>query len=207
MDETSATTSIGRERSSTFGAYASVTRELNCLSHGENLTVSTMRSMFSGVGISRGVGGRPRSSTWHGAVNIQTKQVEQHVTTAPPCLKTTSSSTAAPKWKIIFDDIINKELCDHLGGNCGLMNGQEFANKSSVISKAIGKKASQIVDDNTKIVASVYIGEIRGDGIEVASQCLLDPALDAFASGNFKNASIFAVGTLFVASFKRIIPS
>ena len=67
-----------------------------------------------------------------------------------------------------------------------------------MISKAIGEKEREVVDSGTKIVCWVFSGEIRGDGIEVASQCLLDVNQDAFACSNFKTATIFAVGTLFV---------
>lgn len=203
MDEKSTRNITGRRRSSTFGVYESAIREVNCLSQTQNLIVSPMRSVVSGVGLSSC--GRRRSESWHGSA-VQTRQVQEEVIASPASL-TKPHSEAATNLRNIFQEIITGELHAHLGDAGDLKCSQEFIDKSAVISKAIGEKARKVIDRNAKIIASVFIGEVRGDGIEVASQCLLDPAQDIFVFENFKTSDIFAVGTLFVTSYTPRISS
>lgn len=160
--------------------------------------MSPVRSVVSGIGSSDC--GRQRSATWHGAV-VQTNEVQDE-TNASSAYLTISGTRTVPTLKDAFQEIITQELHDRLGGDCGLKCSQEFIDESAVISRAIAKKARQMIDcSKTKVISSVFIGEVRDDGIEVTSQCLFDPAQDAFASGNFKSSSIFAVGTLFVVTY------
>ena len=48
-----------------------------------------------------------------------------------------------------------------------------------------------------KIMIKVIIGEVKGQGFKVASKCLWDPSLDNFASYQFQNEKLFAVGIVF----------
>lgn len=48
-----------------------------------------------------------------------------------------------------------------------------------------------------KIMVKVIIGEVKGQGFKVASKCLWDPTLDNFASYQFQNEKLFAVGIVF----------
>ena len=91
---------------------------------------------------------------------------------------------------------------EHLENEKDLKSSKEFNEKSAKIAKLISERARRLTGLNTKIVSSVFVGEVRGDGIEVASQCLLDPTHDAFASSSFKSPDIFAIGTLFVTAYE-----
>ena len=48
-----------------------------------------------------------------------------------------------------------------------------------------------------KTVTMVTIGQLKDEGIRVASRCLWNPAFDSFASYSFKNSSLFAVGIVY----------
>ena len=43
----------------------------------------------------------------------------------------------------------------------------------------------------------VTIGSVEGQGIRVASRCLWDHETDSYASATFKNATLFAIATVF----------
>ena len=177
-----------RNRSYTFGACDVATSDKDVCQR-RNLIVSPIRSVVSGIS---GVCARKRSSTWHGAALPQVDSdlsLKCLITRTAPCLKTK------------LCQIITEELSKHLENEKDLKSSQEFVEKSGMIAKVISTRARQLTGCNTKIVSSVFIGEIRGDGIEVASQCLFDPSQDAFASGNFKSPHIFAIGTLIVTAY------
>ena len=181
-----------KNRSSTFGGSDFVTSDRDACQR-RNLIVSPIRSAVSGMS---GVCSRKRSSTWHGTA-LQVDQVDSKEDLSFECLITRT----APCIKRKLCQIITEELNEHLENEKDLKSSQEFVEKSGMLAKIISTRARQLIGCNTKIVSSVFIGEIRGDGIEVASQCLFDPSEDAFASGNFKSPHIFAIGTLFVTAY------
>jgi len=43
----------------------------------------------------------------------------------------------------------------------------------------------------------VTVGEIANQGVRVASRCVMDQSTDNFASGSYKNASLFGVATVY----------
>lgn len=181
-------------RSCTIGACDVLTAAAEHVSCRQppNLVVSPVSSAESGMGVPA----RKRSATWH-AAPIYSNQVDLKGARTDECLDAQTGQTLKEK----LSQVIVQELSEHLENEVDLTSGQEFVKKSALISKVISTRARQLAGCNTKIVSSVFIGEIRGDGIEVASQCLFDPTQDAFASGNFKSSHIFAIGTLFVAMY------
>ncbi|CAM9665951.1 unnamed protein product, partial [Laminaria digitata] len=48
-----------------------------------------------------------------------------------------------------------------------------------------------------KIVVQVTIGEMKDQGVRVASRCLWDTATDNYASVNFKNQSLWCSAMVF----------
>ena len=181
-----------KNRSYTFGASDFVTGDRDACQR-RNLIVSPLRSAVSGMS---GVCCRKRPSTWHGA-GLQVDQVDSKEELSFECL----IRRTAPCIKKNLCEIITEELNEHLENKKDLKSSQEFVEESGMLAKIISTRARQLIGCNTKIVSSVFIGEIRGDGIEVASQCVFDPSEDAFASGNFKSPHIFAIGTLFATAY------
>lgn len=73
-------------------------------------------------------------------------------------------------------------LCNRLGG---------------MLSDLIRTKIYETCGDNWKIIANVYIGAVRDQGIAVASQCAWIPECDKFATASFENEVLFAFGVVF----------
>lgn len=48
-----------------------------------------------------------------------------------------------------------------------------------------------------KIVTTVTVGQIADQGVRVASRCLMDQETDNFASGSYKNTSLFGIATVY----------
>ena len=48
-----------------------------------------------------------------------------------------------------------------------------------------------------KIIAIVHIGQLNDQGLRLGSRCLWDQGQDTFASYEFRNNSLFAVGTVY----------
>lgn len=48
-----------------------------------------------------------------------------------------------------------------------------------------------------KFVCSVTIGQIKGQGVQIASRSIWDNERDTFVSESFKNETLFAVGVVF----------
>ena len=182
-----------KDRSSTFGAYELRTRNEDVsFSQSQNLFVSPVRALVSGSG--HNILARKRSSTWHGR-DVEENQVNKEDNYSSECIN------AVPNLKEKLCQIITEEFSKQLANEKDLKSSQEFVKRSALISKIISIRARQLIGSNTKVVASVFIGEVRGDGIEVASQCLFDSTQDAFASGNFRSPHIFGFGTLFVTTY------
>jgi hypothetical protein len=48
-----------------------------------------------------------------------------------------------------------------------------------------------------KVAVQVVIGELKGQGVKVASKCLWDPTFDNFANYSYTNEKVYAVGIVF----------
>lgn len=65
------------------------------------------------------------------------------------------------------------------------------------LSNLIEKRVKQLRYTRYKIVCFVTIGELRGQGLHVASRCIWDGEKDNYATATYENASLLAVGTVF----------
>lgn len=48
-----------------------------------------------------------------------------------------------------------------------------------------------------KIICIVHIGQLNGQGMQLGSRCLWDSSADTFSSFEFRNKSLFAVGSVY----------
>jgi len=53
-----------------------------------------------------------------------------------------------------------------------------------------------------KIAVHVYIGEVKGQGVKIASKCLWDPQFDNYAHYSYHNERVFGVGIVFGTYFE-----
>jgi len=91
--------------------------------------------------------------------------------------------------------IINKVLQDQL-------EEEKYDPKSSkqmtkTLSTIITNRVKALGYDRYKIVTIVTVGEIANHGVRIASRCLMDQDTDNYASGSFKNSSLFGCATVF----------
>ncbi len=65
------------------------------------------------------------------------------------------------------------------------------------LSNLIEKRVKQLNYKRYKIVCCVTIGELRAQGLHVASRCIWDSEKDNYATASYENSSLFAIGTVY----------
>lgn len=64
------------------------------------------------------------------------------------------------------------------------------------LSEIIKSRVKDLCYQNYKLVCVVSIGELKDQGFRMGSRCCWDPKWDNFATGSYKNKSLFAIGTV-----------
>ncbi len=64
------------------------------------------------------------------------------------------------------------------------------------LSEIIKSRVKELSYPSYKLVCMVSIGELKDQGFRMGSRCCWDPKWDNFATGNYKNKSLFAIGTV-----------
>ncbi|XP_048590399.1 dynein light chain Tctex-type 5-B-like [Nematostella vectensis] len=90
--------------------------------------------------------------------------------------------------KIQFENVTeyNREVCDKLSKNVC----QWVKRRIEIMKEGSGQTC--------KIVSLVYVGAVRGNGIEFASQAMVDFERDNFTAGCYRNGHIFAMAGIMV---------
>ncbi|EDV23102.1 Tctex1 domain-containing protein 1-B [Trichoplax sp. H2] len=104
-----------------------------------------------------------------------------------------------PRHKFKVDEvngIIYDVLADHLKDRSysSIHGGQLSIEMSQTIQNEV--KLRQKLE-RYKIVTSIWLGQNRGQGTNVASRCLWNSDFDNYASATFTNETIFAIGLVF----------
>eukprot|EP00729_Bicosta_minor_P004120 gene4120-14860_t len=68
---------------------------------------------------------------------------------------------------------------------------------AKTLSTIITNRVKALKYERYKIVTTVTVGQIADQGVRVASRCLMDQETDQFASGTFKNSSLFGIATVY----------
>eukprot|EP00729_Bicosta_minor_P016017 gene16017-13154_t len=68
---------------------------------------------------------------------------------------------------------------------------------AKTLSTIITHRVKYLRYERYKIVTHVTIGEVAGQGVRVASRCLMDQDTDAFATWTFRSSSLFCVATVY----------
>lgn len=64
------------------------------------------------------------------------------------------------------------------------------------LSEIIKSRVKELNYQSYKIVCLVSIGQVKEQGFRMGSRCCWDPKWDTFATANYKNKSLFAIGTV-----------
>lgn len=95
----------------------------------------------------------------------------------------------------VVEDSINQVLKEQLHDD--KYDAHASSQMSKTLATIISKRVRALNFDRYKIVTLVTVGQLADQGIRVASRCLMDKNTDKFASGSFKNNSLFAVATVY----------
>ncbi|EDO46033.1 predicted protein, partial [Nematostella vectensis] len=72
-----------------------------------------------------------------------------------------------------------------------------FERLCTLLSDLIKTCVTELCDEPCKVIVNVFIGAIKGQGIDAATQCTWTPDCDKFATASFQNETLFAVGVVF----------
>ena len=163
--------------------------------------------------------GRPRSWTWHGtetepdkgvfsiendnirSVSIKTYSEESILededgdvncnsrknSALASGLKLEKSTVKDIISDVLVTEFLNREYhCEVAAEHCAL------------VSQRIQSSVRSILDVDVKIVATVHLGEQKGQAVEISCQCLWDPERDNLVTVSFQDESQFAICTVFI---------
>eukprot|EP01135_Chromosphaera_perkinsii_P003249 Nk52_evm24s239 gene=Nk52_evmTU24s239 len=92
-------------------------------------------------------------------------------------------------------DIIDQVLSENLTGKT--YSKDESPQMTKDLSDLIKNKVKELNFARYKILCTVTIGEVAGQGCKVASRFLWFPETDSYASSKFQNDSLFATATVY----------
>lgn len=193
----SASTAV-RRRSVTLGSLEPFLRKQKR----DRLRTTSINSIASGIASSVE---RQRSSTWHGAevessgLSLGSSSKLALPSNTPHDIADLKDFPDELESQEVIKHIIKEELDNSLM-DCDY-DSQRCVSQCANISQAVELRVKEITPPETKLVAVVYIGEIRDQGLEITSQCLWDPETDNFVTASFKSKTLFAVCTVFTVHF------
>ena len=94
----------------------------------------------------------------------------------------------------MIQDLFNRQLE-------GVRYEHHINEKRSInLSQQIHDHLKTMTCDKFKFIVSVFIGEIRDQGMETSSQCVWDPKQDCVVMGYHKNDTLFAIAVVFAVA-------
>jgi len=93
--------------------------------------------------------------------------------------------------KELIDNVLKEQLEEET------YDAKSSRQMAKTLSTIITNRVKALDFKRYKIVTTVTVGQIADQGIRVASRCLMDQETDQFASGSYKNASLFGVATVY----------
>lgn len=81
-------------------------------------------------------------------------------------------------------------------------NAKSSRQMTKTLSTIITNRVKALKYERYKIVTIVTVGEIANQGVRVASRCVMDQATDNYASGSYKNSSLFGVATVYAMYYE-----
>lgn len=161
----------------------------------DRLRTTSINSIASGIASSVE---RQRSSTWHGAEE-ESSGLSLGISSSPHDIADLKDFQDELESQEVIKHILKEELENSLT-DCDY-DSQRCVSQCANISQAVELRVKEIIPSETKVVAVVYIGEIRDQGLEITSQCLWDPETDNFVTASFRSKTLFAVCTAFTVHF------
>ena len=101
-------------------------------------------------------------------------------------------------WRIreIIEDVLESKLKDE---EYDVNSSRQFCLS---LTEVIKQRVKELNYARFKVVVTVNIGQLSGQGFRLGSRCLWEPKYDTFAEGSFQNKSLFAVATVFMVYYE-----
>ena len=94
------------------------------------------------------------------------------------------------KVKAIVDSVLESQLKDET------YDPKACKQTSLTLCEIIKSRVKELDYERYKIVCVVSIGQLKDQGLRMASRCCWDPNWDNYATGNFTNKTLYAVATV-----------
>ena len=191
------TTKAVRKRSVTLNSVEPFLRKQKR----ERLRTTSINSIASGIASFEE---RQRSSTWHGAEDGSGLSLS----CSPKFTLPLNTHHDIADLEDFQDELESQEVIRHIITeeldrslfDCDY-DSERCVAQCADISQAVESRVKEITPQETKVLAVVYIGEIRDQGLEITSQCLWDPETDNFVTASFRSKTLFAVCTVFTVHY------
>ena len=95
------------------------------------------------------------------------------------------------KWEARIKMVAEEALSDKL--NDIVYHHNDCKQLCTSLSKIIHDKLKIVTDYEFKIIVLSFLGELKGEGIEAATQCTWEPQRDIMVTAYFKNETVFAM--------------
>ena len=63
--------------------------------------------------------------------------------------------------------------------------------------QVVKARVKELMVPRYKIICIIHIGQLKDQGLRVGSRCLWDSSNDTFSSFEYRNNSLFAIGTVY----------
>lgn len=126
------------------------------------------------------------------------QQPDDHTPTTKPKFLYENTYQLEPKRKFpsaAAQAIINQNLEQYLKDES--YDPQASAQMSKTLAQIIKDGVKELVYERYKIVCLVTIGQMSQVGLQQASRCVWDIKWDTYASGSYKNKTLFGVATVY----------
>lgn len=97
----------------------------------------------------------------------------------------------ASKVKSIIDEVLETHL-----GNEDKYDHKAERQLVKTLAEIIKGRVKELNYERYKIVCSVTIGQLKEQGLRMGSRCCWDAKWDTFATGSYKNKTLFAIATV-----------
>jgi len=68
---------------------------------------------------------------------------------------------------------------------------------TKTLSEVVKARVKELMVPRYKIICIIHIGQLKDQGLRVGSRCLWDSSNDTFSSFEYRNNSLFAIGTVY----------
>lgn len=68
---------------------------------------------------------------------------------------------------------------------------------TKTLSEVVKARVKELMVPRYKVICIIHIGQLKDQGLRVGSRCLWDSSNDTFSSFEYRNNSLFAIGTVY----------